>query len=64
MSAPFVFFLFFDFLTSIVSAQHKSKKVQVLIRKHTFLFLIFQVNQQIQAADRASELLHTTIALN
>lgn len=62
MSVSFVF-LFFDFLTSIVSAQHKSR-VQVLIRKHTFLFLIFQVNQQIQTADRASELLHNTIALN
>lgn len=59
------FFLkIFDFLTSIFCAQHKSKKVQVLIHKHTFPFLIFQVNQQIWTDDRARELLYNTIALN
>lgn len=55
---------FFDFLTSIFSAQHKSEKVHVLIHKHTFSFLIFQVSQQIWTDDRARELLHNTIALN
>ena len=54
----------FDFLTSIYSAQHKSEKMQVLIHKHTFPILIFQVNQQIWTVDRARELLHNTIALN
>lgn len=54
----------FDFLTSIFSDQHKSEKVQVLIHKCTFPFLIFQVNQQIWTDDRNSELLHNTTALN
>ena len=54
----------FDFLTSIFSDQHISEKVQVLIHKCTFPFLIFQVNQQIWTDDRTSELLHNTTALN
>lgn len=63
MTVPY-FFKFFDFLTSIFGAQHKSEKVQALSHKDTFPFLIFQVNQQIWTDDRARELLHNIIALN